>query len=376
MSAEPQDADLYNGRIDARQGSRAARRSRSIRVPSDAFFVCGPGTMIGDVTGALALARCRAARIHAEYFTPAVRRRRGPRRPRPRPAGQPRVAVPACANVTVLMDGRRRSFTMPTAGETLLDAAAAAGIDLPYSCRAGVCSTCRTRLARGEVEMDQNFALEDWELERGFILCCQAHPTQPEIELDYDERGRTRAPGAHITNDSLFGRNGCRAADPQSPGPAELLQRRDARGAPRGARRGWCRDGARVLVLTGAGRGFCAGQDLGDRAVAPGASGVDLGESIEEHYKPLVLALRALPMPVIAAVNGVAAGAGANIALACDLVIATRSATFIQAFAEDRPGSRFRRNLAVAAARRQCARDRVSRMLGDKLAPNRPSSGG
>jgi 2-(1,2-epoxy-1,2-dihydrophenyl)acetyl-CoA isomerase len=92
--------------------------------------------------------------------------------------------------------------------------------------------------------------------------------------------------------------------------------------------------GARVLVLSGAGRGFCAGQDLGDRAVAPGGSAVDLGESIELRYKPLVLALRSLPMPVIAAVNGVAAGAGANIALACDLVIATKSANFIQSFAK------------------------------------------
>jgi 2-(1,2-epoxy-1,2-dihydrophenyl)acetyl-CoA isomerase len=90
--------------------------------------------------------------------------------------------------------------------------------------------------------------------------------------------------------------------------------------------------GARVLVLTGAGRGFCAGQDLGDRAVAPGGEGADLGASIDKYYKPLVLALRSLPMPVIAAVNGVAAGAGANIALACDLVIAARSASFVQAF--------------------------------------------
>jgi 2-(1,2-epoxy-1,2-dihydrophenyl)acetyl-CoA isomerase len=90
--------------------------------------------------------------------------------------------------------------------------------------------------------------------------------------------------------------------------------------------------GARVLVLTGAGRGFCAGQDLGDRAVAPGTQGVDLGRSLVENYGVLVRRLRALPMPVIAAVNGVAAGAGANIALACDLVIAARSASFIQSF--------------------------------------------
>ncbi|MGJ9417105.1 2-(1,2-epoxy-1,2-dihydrophenyl)acetyl-CoA isomerase PaaG [Massilia sp. CMS3.1] len=88
----------------------------------------------------------------------------------------------------------------------------------------------------------------------------------------------------------------------------------------------------RVLVLTGAGRGFCAGQDLGDRAVAPGAPGVDLGESVEKFYAPLVMTLRSLPMPVICAVNGVAAGAGANLALACDIVLAAKSASFIEAF--------------------------------------------
>ena len=90
----------------------------------------------------------------------------------------------------------------------------------------------------------------------------------------------------------------------------------------------------RVLLLTGAGRGFCAGQDLSDRAVAPGAEPVDIGASIERNYKPLVLSLRALPMPVVCAVNGVAAGAGANIALACDIVVAAKSANFIQAFAK------------------------------------------
>ncbi len=93
-------------------------------------------------------------------------------------------------------------------------------------------------------------------------------------------------------------------------------------------------DGARVLVLTGAGRGFCAGQDLGERQPAPDGARPDLGESIERNYKPLVLALSALPVPTIAAVNGVAAGAGASIALACDLVVAAKSAAFIQAFSK------------------------------------------
>jgi len=88
---------------------------------------------------------------------------------------------------------------------------------------------------------------------------------------------------------------------------------------------------ARVVVLTGAGRGFCAGQDLNDRAVAPGEA-VDLGETVEESWNPLIRTLAALPQPIIARVNGVAAGAGANIALACDLVIAAKSAKFIQSF--------------------------------------------
>src|SRR4029078_7279066 len=88
---------------------------------------------------------------------------------------------------------------------------------------------------------------------------------------------------------------------------------------------------ARVLVLTGMGRGFCAGQDLNDRAVAPGEA-IDLGETVEESWNPLIRKLASLPQPVIARVNGVAAGAGANIALACDLVIAARSAKFIQSF--------------------------------------------
>jgi 2-(1,2-epoxy-1,2-dihydrophenyl)acetyl-CoA isomerase len=88
----------------------------------------------------------------------------------------------------------------------------------------------------------------------------------------------------------------------------------------------------RALLLTGAGRGFCAGQDLSDRAVAPGADGLDLGESLENRYNPLIKRIFALPKPVVCAVNGVAAGAGANIAFACDIVLAAKSAKFIQSF--------------------------------------------
>jgi 2-(1,2-epoxy-1,2-dihydrophenyl)acetyl-CoA isomerase len=132
---------------------------------------------------------------------------------------------------------------------------------------------------------------------------------------------------------------------------------------------------ARVLVITGAGRAFCAGQDLGERTVAPGGAPADLGESIERAYKPLVLALRRLPLPVIAAVNGVAAGAGANLALACDLVVAARSASFVQAFsriglAPDCGGTWFLPRLVGQARAMGLA------MLGEKLAAGQAAEWG
>ena len=128
-------------------------------------------------------------------------------------------------------------------------------------------------------------------------------------------------------------------------------------------------DGARTLVITGAGRGFCAGQDLNDRAVAPGQA-VDLGESVAKNYAPLVKAIRALPIPVIAAVNGVAAGAGCNFALACDLVIATESASFLQPFCKlglipDTGGSYFLPRLVGTQRAMGLA------LLGDKLSAKR-----
>ncbi|GAC1629668.1 MAG: 2-(1,2-epoxy-1,2-dihydrophenyl)acetyl-CoA isomerase PaaG [Nevskia sp.] len=131
----------------------------------------------------------------------------------------------------------------------------------------------------------------------------------------------------------------------------------------------------RVLLLTGAGRGFCAGQDLGDRAVAPGGAAVDLGDAVRSWWAPLVLSLRTLPLPVVCAVNGVAAGAGANVALACDLVLATKSANFIQPFCKlglipDTGGTWILpRTLGTARAMGLA-------MLGDKLSAEQAQSWG
>ena len=131
----------------------------------------------------------------------------------------------------------------------------------------------------------------------------------------------------------------------------------------------------RALVITGAGRGFCAGQDLSDRNVAATSEAPDLGESIEKRYNPLLRTLRDLPLPVICAVNGVAAGAGANIALACDITLAARSASFIQAFCKiglipDSGGTWTLPRLAGMARAKGMA------LLGDKIPAEQAESWG
>jgi ring-1,2-phenylacetyl-CoA epoxidase subunit PaaE len=183
MSREPQDSEWFNGRIDAAKLAEFARHG--LDVPAvDEFFVCGPGTMGDELPLALAALAARG-RVHVEHFTPVAASEAAAAT-----AGAPRAAAPPVApgtEVSVVMDGRRRRFSMPRGGDVILDAAQAAGLDLPYSCRAGVCSTCRARLVSGSAEMEHNVALEDWEVEAGYILCCQARPTSAAIEISYDE---------------------------------------------------------------------------------------------------------------------------------------------------------------------------------------------
>jgi ring-1,2-phenylacetyl-CoA epoxidase subunit PaaE len=191
MSREPQEVALYNGRIDA---PRVREFAATLFEPQAVveYFICGPGDMIEQVGTTLRALGVEAARVHAEHFT-ADTAAEPPSGARPRPPGEARAAVSApaaadAAEVTVLMDGRRRSFSMRMNDETVLEAAGRSGIELPFSCRAGVCSTCRTKVVRGSVQMAQNYALEDWELEQGYVLACQSRVTTPVLELDYDEK--------------------------------------------------------------------------------------------------------------------------------------------------------------------------------------------
>jgi ring-1,2-phenylacetyl-CoA epoxidase subunit PaaE len=182
MSREPQDIPLFNGRLDA---AKVRELAGSVFDPAavDELFLCGPGTMVEDISQALRGVGV-TGKIHTELFTTsgtAVPETPSRSIAREETAGD-------TAEVAVIMDGRRRVFSMPMSGESVLDAAAAAGIELPFSCRAGVCSTCRTKVVRGSVEMAQNYALEDWEVEAGYVLCCQSRPTSPKLEITYDER--------------------------------------------------------------------------------------------------------------------------------------------------------------------------------------------
>jgi ring-1,2-phenylacetyl-CoA epoxidase subunit PaaE len=188
MSREPQEVELYNGRLDAQRVREfAARLFEPAQVRE--FFICGPGDMIETLSATLRALGVDAARIHAEHFTLATTAgESASARSAARTAPAARAAGTGAAEVSILMDGRRRSFTMRFGEETILEGAARAGIELPFSCRAGVCSTCRTKVVRGEVTMVQNYALEDWELEQGYVLACQSHVKSAPLELDYDEK--------------------------------------------------------------------------------------------------------------------------------------------------------------------------------------------
>jgi len=181
LSREAQDIDLLHGRIDRdRAGALLDRWVQLERV--DAVFVCGPEGMMEAVVDALRSRGFPESRIKIERFAASIPKHQHVARP------IPQAAQTEC-EVTAIIDGTRKSFLLEKEKENIIEAGIKSGIELPYSCRGGVCSTCRCRLIEGEVDMDANFALEDYEVARGFILSCQSYPTTDKVVVDFDQTG-------------------------------------------------------------------------------------------------------------------------------------------------------------------------------------------
>lgn len=180
FSREQQDVDLYNGRIDADKCGQLF--SRWIDVKSlDAAFICGPQAMTETVRDQLKANGMPAERIHFELFAAAGSTQKREAREAARSVDS------AVSQVTVISDGRELSFELPRNSQSVLDAGNAQGLELPYSCKAGVCSTCKCKVIEGEVEMDSNFALEDYEVAAGYVLSCQTFPISDKVVLDFDQ---------------------------------------------------------------------------------------------------------------------------------------------------------------------------------------------
>ena len=178
LSREQQDVDLFNGRIDRVKADQLFKRwidPTSI----DIAYICGPQTMMEDVYASLTAHGVAKENVRRELFGSSDRSVRKPI--------VSEVANHRTCSVTVIQDGHRREFLIPRNQHSVLDEALAQGVELPYSCKGGVCSTCRCKLTAGEVEMDINFALEDYEVARGFILPCQSYPITSELVLDFDQ---------------------------------------------------------------------------------------------------------------------------------------------------------------------------------------------
>ncbi len=178
LSREKADAEILSGRIDAEK-SRFFLEKIIAAKSIDECFLCGPESMIHAVRDVLQNAGVDPKKIHFELFHSAAGSK-------PREATAQIPANDKQSTLTVTLDGSAVQLTMGYHGESILDAALRNGADLPFACKGGVCATCRARLTQGQVEMDINYALEQDELDAGFILTCQAHPRSPEVSVNFD----------------------------------------------------------------------------------------------------------------------------------------------------------------------------------------------
>lgn len=183
LSREDQGSDFLKGRIDQDKCLSFAQRFFEPEAV-DAYFLCGPEAMINSVSGTLKEELGVAKeRIHYELFTS----------PAQQIAGKTKVSAKEDSGeemksaITVILDGDETHFDLSTKGQVILDAALDAGSDVPYACKGAVCCTCRAKVLEGSVEMDMNYALEDDEVEEGYILTCQSHPTSEKVVVSFDD---------------------------------------------------------------------------------------------------------------------------------------------------------------------------------------------
>jgi ring-1,2-phenylacetyl-CoA epoxidase subunit PaaE len=177
ISGEEQDIPILHGRLDGEK-VRVLLRSLVPASSIDHVFICGPHLMSEDIEATCRDMGIAGERIHVERFVSEFGGK-----PRPKAVVPP--SAPPKAMAGLIIDGKRREVPVAE-GEAILDAALRAGVDLPFACKGGMCSTCRARLVEGKAQMEVNYSLEPWELEKGFILTCQARPTTGRVVVDYD----------------------------------------------------------------------------------------------------------------------------------------------------------------------------------------------
>jgi len=179
LSREAQDIEVLHGRIDRAKAD--ALIAHWLDLDSvDAVFVCGPDGMMQAVAAALTGRGFPLGKVRIERFATSVPKHEH------KPGKPPEPGHTKC-EVTVVTEGATKTFMLEKGKESVLEAGLKSGVELPYSCKSGVCSTCRAKLIAGEVDMDVNFALEDYEVARGFVLTCQSHPVTDKVTVDYDQ---------------------------------------------------------------------------------------------------------------------------------------------------------------------------------------------
>lgn len=183
LSQEEQDIDILNGRINNKKGGELCRQLLDLAA-IDEFFLCGPESMISEVSRGLTGEGIAEEKIHYELFASS--------------AEDAQIVVEKhhqrseklggqVSHVTVVLDGRKSHFELAADGENVLDAAMSHGMDVPYSCKGGVCATCKAKVVEGDVEMDLNHSLTDQEVASGYVLTCQSHPISKHVVIDFDE---------------------------------------------------------------------------------------------------------------------------------------------------------------------------------------------